>query len=284
MRRSRSSRPPLAWGLAAHAPVARGGHGGQQSGGVAARPRRTAPRAGSCAAILRAAPGELHVLRGGPTVHGSSGTWWARNEPSIGLPSTTFGPVQPLGERSTIIGQLDVARRLARPVRGVFLDVAGSPRMAQSIAARPASRACRQRIVALDEAGLPAAAQEERAPPPRGTCGRRQWGWLILYPFRCKNRQDRAVALMGFRNLLDCQAGGQRDRSRPRRRPPRHGRDQVGVVQHRAEGVGQGVAQLAALVDGTGRLGRHVADEMPPGKENCLNSFFIPSASWLTLG
>ena len=34
-----------------------------------------------------------------------SGTWCARNVPSIGMPSTTFGPVQPLGVRRTIIGQ-----------------------------------------------------------------------------------------------------------------------------------------------------------------------------------
>ncbi len=33
------------------------------------------------------------------------GTWCARQVPSTGSPSTTFGPVQPLGVRSTIIGQ-----------------------------------------------------------------------------------------------------------------------------------------------------------------------------------
>ena len=35
----------------------------------------------------------------------ASGTWWERNVPSAGSPSTTFGPVQPFGVRSTIIGQ-----------------------------------------------------------------------------------------------------------------------------------------------------------------------------------
>ena len=34
-----------------------------------------------------------------------SGTWCERKLPSIGRPSITFGPVQPLGESSTIIGQ-----------------------------------------------------------------------------------------------------------------------------------------------------------------------------------
>ncbi len=33
------------------------------------------------------------------------GTWCARNVPSILSPSMTFGPVQPFGERSTIMGQ-----------------------------------------------------------------------------------------------------------------------------------------------------------------------------------
>ena len=34
-----------------------------------------------------------------------TGTWWERNVPSVGLPSTTVGPVQPFGERRMIIGQ-----------------------------------------------------------------------------------------------------------------------------------------------------------------------------------
>ncbi len=33
------------------------------------------------------------------------GTWWARHVPSTGNPSTTLGPVQPLGVRSTMAGQ-----------------------------------------------------------------------------------------------------------------------------------------------------------------------------------
>ena len=34
-----------------------------------------------------------------------TGTWWARQKSSTWWPSTIFGPVQPLGERRTIIGQ-----------------------------------------------------------------------------------------------------------------------------------------------------------------------------------
>jgi len=35
-----------------------------------------------------------------------NGTWCERQFPSAGLPSTTFGPVHPFGERKTIIGQI----------------------------------------------------------------------------------------------------------------------------------------------------------------------------------
>ena len=47
-----------------------------------------------------------------------SGTWWARQVPSTGTPSTSFGPVQPFGVRSTIIGQWTARwrRRRGRPL------------------------------------------------------------------------------------------------------------------------------------------------------------------------
>src|SRR5699024_10940021 len=48
---------------------------------------------------------------GMPTVR-SMGTWCARKVPSICLPSTSFGPVQPFGVRSTIIGQRMTSGRL----------------------------------------------------------------------------------------------------------------------------------------------------------------------------
>ena len=48
------------------------------------------------------------------------GTWCERNVPSTGRPSTTFGPVQPLGERKTIIGQRGRASR--RRAAGVGLN------------------------------------------------------------------------------------------------------------------------------------------------------------------
>ncbi len=42
----------------------------------------------------------------------ASGTWWARQVPSTGRPSTSRGPVQPLGVRRMIIG-----RRESSPAR-----------------------------------------------------------------------------------------------------------------------------------------------------------------------
>ena len=45
------------------------------------------------------------------------GTWWLRQVPSTGRPSTSFGPVQPFGVRSTIIGQRGRSRVAPSPLR-----------------------------------------------------------------------------------------------------------------------------------------------------------------------
>src|SRR5699024_1898484 len=63
--------------------------------------------------------------------------------------------------------------------------------------------------------------------------------------------------------------------------------DQVGVVKHRAEGVGDGVAQLAALVDGTGGLRRNVAgDAAGEGKllEQAAHALLVPADVGVDLG
>ena len=51
------------------------------------------------------------------------------------------------------------------------------------------------------------------------------------------------------------------------------GGDQVGVVKHRAEGVGQAVTQLAALIDGARDLRRHVAGDAA-GEGELLEQLF----------
>ena len=43
----------------------------------------------------------------------ASGTWCERQDPSVRWPSISFGPVQPFGVRSTIIGQ--AGRSVSRP-------------------------------------------------------------------------------------------------------------------------------------------------------------------------
>ena len=53
------------------------------------------------------------------------------------------------------------------------------------------------------------------------------------------------------------------------------GDDQVGVVEHRAKGMAQAVAQLAPFVDRAGRLGRHVAGNAA-GKRELLEQPLQP--------
>ncbi len=49
------------------------------------------------------------------------GTWCARKVPSTCRPSTTFGPVQPLGDLRTIIGQRGRVGSLFSP--SILLDL-----------------------------------------------------------------------------------------------------------------------------------------------------------------
>ena len=63
------------------------------------RRRRTALQAGTSEAIPRAS-----AVRARRCAASTSGTWCARNVPSIRLPSSSFGPVHPLGVRSTMHG------------------------------------------------------------------------------------------------------------------------------------------------------------------------------------
>jgi hypothetical protein len=65
---------------------------------------------------------------------------------------------------------------------------------------------------------------------------------------------------------------------------PDHGEgDQVRVVEDRPVGVGDAVAQLAALVDAAGGFGVQWLP-MPPGNENCLKKRCSPARSSLLSG
>ena len=56
-----------------------------------------------------------------------------------------------------------------------------------------------------------------------------------------------------------------------------------GLSKTRPEGVDQGVAELAALVDGPG-VGTLTWLGTPPGVENWWNSRWMPRASWVMWG
>ena len=111
-------------------------------------------------------------------------------------------------------------------------------------------------LVALHEIGLPAAAVEEVRDLLMGHAGK-EGGIGDLVAVEVQDGQHRAVA-GGVEELVALPGGGQRAGLGLAITHGDSG-DQVGVIEHRAEGVGNAVAQLAALVDGTRRLGRAVA-------------------------
>ena len=110
----------------------------------------------------------------------------------------------------------------------------------------------RHGVVALDKVGFPGAAQEEVLDLLVGHPAENR-GVGDLIAVQVQDGQHSAVAL-GVQELIGLPAGGQgaglglavthRDRG-----------DQVGVVKDSAEGMGDGVAQLAAFIDGARGLG-----------------------------
>ena len=111
-------------------------------------------------------------------------------------------------------------------------------------------------VVALDEIGLPATALEEGLDLLVGDAG--EDGRVAdLVAVEVQNRQDGAVR-HGVNELVG--VPGRRERAGLGFAVAHNaGRNEVGVIEHRAEGVGQRVAELAALADGAGDLGRDVA-------------------------
>ena len=200
--RSRGSRggevaqqpPAVGVRVRAHPPVARG-QPVDDLGLRRARRRRTARRDGTSASMSRAA----RDVRGCPALS-ASGTWCARHVPSTGRPSTSFGPVQPFGVRSTIIGH---AAACDPPAPARVLDRRGS-RVEHMVEGRRELLVHDARVVARDEIGLPPAAGEElRRAPARGSAPSTV-GFAILYPFRCRIGST-APSPAGSRNLFECQ-------------------------------------------------------------------------------
>ena len=167
-------------------------------------------------------------------------------------PSTTSGPVQPFGVSNTIAGQRGVP--VKPDVRRGGLD--RPDRADAAVEARREVAVHLLGLVAGNHVDVVAVCLEQgahlvvRLPAEDG-------GPADLVAVEVQDREHRAVA----------------DRVQEADALPRAlergglglavadhtGHDEVGVVEHRAERVGQGVAQLAALVDGPRRRHAHVA-------------------------
>ena len=136
----------------AHPAVARAAASSRSSADERARRRRTAPRAGSSAATPRAAAGGRRCPR-----TSASGTWCERHVPSIGRPSTSFGP-------GPALGRAQDDHRPARPL-GASPSRARAAGCARS---RRARRRARRR-----SAGATSAGPRRRSRPRRRAAGSR---------------------------------------------------------------------------------------------------------------
>ena len=139
-------------------------------------------------------------------------------------------------------------------------------------------------VVALDEVGGPAVAAEEGfelfvrdAGEDGGVCN--------LVAVEVKDGKDGSVA-DGVEELVGVPAGGERA-GLGLAVADDYGDDEVGVVEGRAEAVGERVAELAALVDGAGGLrGAVASDAAGEGEllEELLHSGFVFALVGVDLG
>ena len=178
--------------------------------------------------------------------------------PSICRPSTTLGPVQPLGERSTIIGQrgravsavlssiglelLDLRDGLIHGARHELVHLLG--------------------VVAFDEVRRPAAAPEEVVQLLGLDAGQnRRVADLVAVQVQDRQHRpvgDRVEELVGV-------PGGRQGAGFGLSVADDAGDDEIGIVEGGAEGVAERVPELATLVDRPRRRRRDVAGD-PAGK------------------
>ena len=121
-----------------------------------------------------------------------------------------------------------------------------------------------RRVVSLDEMGRVAVAAHQGVQFLVADAGQHR-GVGDLVAVQVQDGQHAAVA-DGVEELVAVPAGGQRPRLRLAVADDA-GDDQVGIVKGRAVGVRQGVAQLAAFVDGAGRLRGDVAGDAAGERE-----------------
>ena len=121
-----------------------------------------------------------------------------------------------------------------------------------------------RRIVPFDEVRLPSAASQQLR--ELAAWNPREHGWVRdLVAVQVQDRQHRAVGRR-IEKLVRVPRGGQRagfgftvaDHA---------GRDQIGIVEDRAEGVAQRVSQLPAFVNAAGRFRRHVTGDAAGERE-----------------
>ena len=187
-----------------------------------------------------------------------SGTWCDRKVPSTCMPSTTFGPVQPFGELSTIIGQR--GRSMLPCDARVVLD--SLDLLDRRVERRGHRLVHRRGLVTLDEVGRPAvAAQQLLQFLARDARQQRRVGDLVAVEMQ--DRQHRAVGHR-IEKLVRMPCRGERTGLRFAVADDA-GDDEIGIVEHRAERVAERIAQLAALMDRARALRRRVARN-PAGK------------------
>ena len=271
MRRSLSRRPPLACGLALIRRVPFGASSAS-SGLELARLRRRAPPGGSSSSTARGprCARACPCRPSAPDGCASSPRTSCRRSPAGRSSPWACG-----GRSSARRGAPWKPLRCAPPSRSAWIS---------ATAASIAAAICLVHalgVAALDEVRLVAVALEELPQLVLRDAGEEaRVGDLVAV--QVEDRQHAAVAGR-VEELVAVPARGQRaglglavaDDA---------GDDQVGVVERGAEGVARGRSPARRPrgcepgVSGATWLG------MPPGKLNCLNSFFIPSSSWLMFG
>src|SRR4030095_1150887 len=119
-------------------------------------------------------------------------------------------------------------------------------------------------IVTLDEMRRPPVALEKVRELLAGN-SREQRGVVDLVAVEVQDRQDRPIA-DGIQELVGMPRGGERSRLRFTI-AHRYRDQQAGIVERGAEGMRDAVAELAALVNGAGSLGRAVAADAAGERE-----------------
>ncbi len=235
-------------GVCAHPPVARGGNGLQRRAGRAVFVKKLL---GTIAPepllhqtqMLRFAHIHRHLMgpEGALDLLAVGG---ADARPALGRAEHDHGPAGPLLHAllpGLLLGGADIPQAFVQRVR--HHPVGGHMILA---------------VAHLHKVRLPAAALEELLHLVVGDAGK-DGGVGDLIAVQVQDGQHRAIG-GGVQEFIAVPRGGQRAGLRF---AVAHnaGGDQIGIVEHRAKGVGKAVAQLAALMDGARRFRSYMAGD-----------------------